>query len=276
MPGKVVFVTGAATGIGRETCKILHKNGWRLALFDVNKDQLESLKKELGSGVIIFKGSVTELLQLEEAMAQTKAEFGRIDAVFANAGVVHPNPVVTMEEAEWLRVIDINLNGVWRTVKAATEYLLESKGYVLITSSITSSIALPSASHYVATKAGVLNFAEAYRSEMYGFGVEVGTIHPTFIRTPMIDNAIYEDEVGKIVQSTSKILFFEFPLKWAASTAAGMIMHRRRRATVPDYTHLPFIWFPRLATSFANVWAFRRNVMRRVIEQARAIRAQEK
>ena len=99
-------------------------------------------------------------------MAETNTAFGSIDAIFANAGIAIINPVINMEESEWLKVIDTNLNGVWRTLKIASPYLLASKGYALVMSSASSTVCLPLASHYSASKSAVLNLAEAYRTEM--------------------------------------------------------------------------------------------------------------
>jgi NAD(P)-dependent dehydrogenase (short-subunit alcohol dehydrogenase family) len=265
---KVVFITGAATGIGKATAEILHKQGWQLALFDVNTSALEAIRTQLGDDVAIFTGSVTDMLQLQEAVDATVELFGRIDAVWANAGIAKAMPLMLTEEDDWLRVIDVNLNGVYRTIKATAPHIKASQGYVLITSSITSALALPFASGYSATKAAVLNLADAYRTEMSAWNVEVGTIHPTFIRTPLIDKAIYEDKLGTLIRSTSNILFFEFPLSWAASTAAKMINKRKRRDTVPSMSHLPFIWLPRLSNVLMNLWAFRRPVMQKVMSQA--------
>ncbi|SMO90630.1 NADP-dependent 3-hydroxy acid dehydrogenase YdfG [Thalassovita litoralis] len=265
---KVVFVTGAATGIGRATVERLHRKGCKLALFDINKPELDALAAQLGGDILTIEGSVRDMAGLQAAADKTAAHFGRIDVVWANAGIARAKPLMLAEEDEWLQVIDINLNGVFRTLRATATYLRDSAGYVLITSSISSTVALPFAGSYVASKAAVLNLAESFRGEMYGWGVEVGTIHPTFIRTPLIDGAIYEDTYGGLIQSTSKLLFFEFPLSWAAWTAERMIMGRKRRNTVPAWTHMPFIWFPRFGNWFAQVWGFRRKAMRRVMEAA--------
>ena len=197
MTDRIVFVTGAATGIGRATVERLHREGWSIALFDIDGPTITALAAALGPRVVAFPGSVGDLAALEAAMAETVRRFGRIDAVFANAGIARAAPVMLMEEADWLRVVDVNLNGVFRTLKAAAPHLRASRGYVLVTSSITSTVALPFGSAYVATKAAVLNLAEAFRTEMCGYGVEVGTIHPTFIRTPLVEGAIHGTEIGR-------------------------------------------------------------------------------
>lgn len=268
MPDRIVFVTGAATGIGRATVERLHREGWSLALFDIDGEAIAALAAALGPRVLAFPGSVGDLAALEAAMAETVRRFGRIDAVFANAGIARAAPVMLMEEADWLRVVDVNLNGVFRTLKAAAPHLMASRGYVLVTSSITSTVALPFGAAYVATKAAVLNLAEAFRTEMCGHGVEVGTIHPTFIRTPLVEGAIHGTEIGRLARSTSSILFIEFPLAWVSWTAARMLTKRLRRDTVPSWTHRPILWFPRAANRLINLWAWGPKTMRRIMDRA--------
>lgn len=192
---------------------------------------------------------------------ETVKTFGQIDAVFANTGIARIAPFISISEEDWTKVIDVNVNGVWRTLKAATPHLLSSKGYVLVTSSAAASICLPLGAHYTASKAAALNLAEAYRTEMYGFGIEVGTLHPMFVKTAMVKDAIWGNDYGRRLAQQSKVMFLNFPLNWVAKKAAKMILRRKRRATVPA-VHLPIIWFPRAANNLVNLIAFRRKGMR--------------
>lgn len=253
---KVVFITGGGMGIGAAAAKALHARGAKIALFDMNEQALRQTAAEIGADCLALVGSVGSLAELEQAMARTQQAFGRIDAVFANAGIARVNPIVSMPEEEWASVIDVNLSGVWRTLKAATPHLLASQGYALVTSSAAASVCLPLAAHYTASKAGVLNLAEAYRSEMRGFGIEVGTLHPMFIRTAMVKEQVWGTDKGRRLAAQSKLLFMDFPLQWVAERAARMILKRQRRATVPG-VHLPLVWFPRAINWLANLMAFR-------------------
>ena len=262
---RVVFITGAAMGIGAATAKLLHARGAKLALFDLNAQALQRTAAEIGADCLCLSGDVGRLADLEQAMARTQQHFGRIDAVFANAGIARINPIVSMDEAEWARVIDVNLSGVWRTLKAATPHLLASRGYVLVTSSAAASVCLPLGAHYSASKAGVLNLAEAYRTEMRGFGIEVGTLHPMFVRTAMVNDHVWGSAKGRRLAAQSKLLFMDFPLRWVAARAARMIERRSRRATVPGL-HLPLVWFPRAANALVNLMAFRPAGMKAVMQ----------
>ncbi|HRH85281.1 MAG TPA: SDR family NAD(P)-dependent oxidoreductase [Rubrivivax sp.] len=261
---KVVFITGGGMGIGAAVAKALHTRGAKVALFDMNAEALQQTAAEIGPDCLPLIGSVGKLAELEQAMARTQQAFGRIDAVFANAGIARVNPIVSMAEEEWAQVIDVNLTGVWRTLKAATPHLLASRGYALVTSSAAASVCLPLAAHYTASKAGVLNLAEAYRSEMRGFGIEVGTLHPMFVRTAMVKDQVWGTDKGRRLAAQSKLLFMDFPLQWVANSAARMIFKRKRRATVPG-VHLPVLWFPRVINWLANLLAFRSASMRAVM-----------
>ena len=261
---KVVFITGGGMGIGAAVAKALHARGAKVALFDMNAQALQQTAAEIGPDCLTLVGSVGSLAELEQAMVRAQQAFGRIDAVFANAGIARVNPIVSMPEEEWAQVIDVNLTGVWRTLKAATPHLLASQGYALVTSSAAASVCLPLAAHYTASKAGVLNLAEAYRSEMRGFGIEVGTLHPMFVRTAMVKDQVWGTDKGRRLAAQSKLLFMDFPLQWVANSAAHMIFKRKRRATVPG-VHLPVLWFPRAINWLANLVAFRPASMRAVM-----------
>ena len=263
---KTVFITGGGGGIGLATARVLTRKGWNVALFDLDQAGLDAAAAELGARCLALRGDVCSLASLEGAMARTRQTFGAIDAIFANAGIAKINPVLTMDESEWLRVIDINLNGVWRTLKAASPHLLASKGYALVMSSASSTVCLPMASHYTASKAAVLNLAEAWRAEMYGFGVDVGTLHPMFIRTAMVEDAVWGTDIGRDLAAGSKLLFLNYPLGWTANAAARMITRRKRRATVP-FTHLPVVWFPRFLNGVTNLLAFRKGQMLRLMQR---------
>ena len=106
--------------------------------------------------------------------------------------------------------------------------------------------------------------AEAYRSEMRGFGIDVGTLHPMFIRTAMVEDAVWRTPSGKRLASESKLVFLNFPLTWCAKRAAKMIFGRKRRAAIPSID-LPVVWFPRAANNLINLLAFRPGGMKKLM-----------
>lgn len=265
MTDKVVFITGAGNGIGEACARKLVSRGWKVSLCDMNDDAVNALAKDLGENSIACRADVRNLAELEQAMKLTNDKFGRIDAVIANAGIAHISPVATMAEEDWLRVIDINLNGVWRTFKAATPYLIESKGYALAMSSASSIVALPLSSHYTATKAAVVNLAQAYATEMKSFGVQAGSFHPSFVKTKLV-NDIFNSEMGSELTNSSKILFQDYPMSWTVNGVVKSLEKRRRRAMSPAYL-LPMLWFPVLINSLLNAFVWNQKIMYKVVKR---------
>lgn len=134
---KVVFITGGARGIGEATARALVAQGAKVVLVDVDQPPLDSLVAELGAqhalGVV---GDVVDLPSMEAAAAAGVEKFGGIDVVVANAGIAPYGSVLGVDPATFRRVIDINVNGVFHTVRATLPSLIERQGYVLVVSSL--------------------------------------------------------------------------------------------------------------------------------------------
>lgn len=190
MAEKTIFITGASSGIGAETARHAVKAGWRVALFARSSEQLEALVAELGDeAALALPGDVTDLDALESAVARAVDKFGRLDAVFANAGkgldtagVEHGDP------AEWRDMLDLNINGLLYTVKCAYPHLKASKGHAVLTGSVAGKINLPG-SIYGASKWFVQGFAGNLSEEMREWGGRCTVICPGMVDTPFFDEA---------------------------------------------------------------------------------------
>ena len=187
--GKVVLITGAARGIGAGTARELHKRGCRLVLTDVDAAPLDALAAELGDRVLARVCDVTDLASMEQAAAAGIERFGGIDLVLANAGIASYGSVLAVDPAAFRRVLDINILGVFHTVRATLPSVIERKGYILVVSSLAAFAAAPGLSAYNASKAGVEHFANALRLEVTHHGVAVGTAHMSWIDTPLVQDA---------------------------------------------------------------------------------------
>jgi NAD(P)-dependent dehydrogenase (short-subunit alcohol dehydrogenase family) len=192
--GKVVLVTGAARGIGAETARLLAARGARLALVGLEPDQLAKLCAELGSEHAWFEADVTSQEQLDAAVRGTVDRLGGIDVVVANAGIAAYGSVRQIDPDAFARTVDINLNGVFRTVHAALPHVIDRRGYVLVVASLASFTALGGLAAYNASKAGAEAFALALRQEVAHLGVDVGICHPSWIDTDMVRGA--EDDLA--------------------------------------------------------------------------------
>lgn len=186
---KVVLITGSTGGLGKAAVQALHAKGARLALLDLDLDAVKSQARALGSDdeAAGWVADVTSMESLEIALAEAARHFGRIDVVIANAGIGIVSTMEASDPTVFERSIDINLTGVWRTFRAALPYVEKTRGYLLAVSSMAAFVHSPLNTHYTASKAGVWAMCNSLRLEVKHLGIDVGSIHPTFFKTPMMD-----------------------------------------------------------------------------------------
>ena len=190
LQSKVVLITGAARGIGAETARALAKEGAKLVLLDVDAEPLHALAAELGSdSTMAAIADVTDFAAVQSAADAGIARFGGIDVVLANAGIASYGSVLKVDPVGFKRVIDVNVLGVFHTVRATLPSVIERKGYVLIVSSLAAYAAAPGLAAYCASKAGVEHFANTLRLEVAHLGVAVGSAHMSWIDTPLVRDA---------------------------------------------------------------------------------------
>lgn len=186
--GKVVFITGAARGIGAEVARRLHNKGAKLVLTDLGKAELAGIAAELGGDdrLLTVVADVRDLPAMQAAADQAVEKFGGIDVVVANAGIGSYGSVLQVDPEAFKRVLDVNLLGVFHTVRATLPSVIERRGYVLIVSSLAAYTACPGLAPYNATKAAVEIFANALRLEVAHRGVSVGSAHMSWIDTALV------------------------------------------------------------------------------------------
>lgn len=184
--GKVVFITGGAAGVGAEVAKRLHGKGAKLVLIDVDATALDATAASLGDDVLTVVADVRDLSAMQSAADAAVARFGGIDVVLANAGVASYGSVLQVDPEAFKRLMDINVLGVFHTVRATLPSIIERRGYVLIVSSLAAYAAAPGLAPYNASKAAVEQFANALRLEVGYRGVDVGSAHMSWIDTAMV------------------------------------------------------------------------------------------
>lgn len=183
----VVLITGAASGIGASAAPRFHARGATVVLVDVNESSLASLAGELGgTRSLTVVADVTDFGAIRAAVDAGVERFGGIDVVVANAGVGSWVPILDMGPEEFRRVIDVNLTGVFHTVRAALPTLIERRGYLLVVASLASYVVAPGLAAYCASKAGVEHFTNAVRLELAGHGVGVGSAHMSWVDTALL------------------------------------------------------------------------------------------
>jgi NAD(P)-dependent dehydrogenase (short-subunit alcohol dehydrogenase family) len=187
--GKTALITGAARGIGAGVARGYVERGGRVALVGLEPALLESLSDELGDAASWWEADVRDGVALKTAIDAAAAHFGRIDHVLANAGIASYGTVRQIDDEAFARVVDINVNGVFRTLKHATPHLVATRGYALVVASQASFTPLAGLASYNASKAGAETLGLAYKQEVAHLGVGVGICHPSWIDTDIVRNA---------------------------------------------------------------------------------------
>jgi NAD(P)-dependent dehydrogenase (short-subunit alcohol dehydrogenase family) len=237
--GHVVLITGAANGIGAETARQLTAAGARVALLDRDEAALKQLVDELGDAAAAFVADVTQADSLDAAVQAAAAHFGGIDTVVANAGISGPvATVVSVDPLDFEQVVDINLLGVFRTVRAALPYVTARRGYVMLVSSIMALIPSPTAAGYAATKAGVEAFGRALRVELADKGVAVGVAYFGLIETGMVRDIVSGTGFGGVLAKLPGFFGRPAPVASAGSVLTSGIARRASRVFAPGYVRL--------------------------------------
>lgn len=260
LQGKVVLITGGARGVGAETARRLVAQGAKVVLVDLDREPLAALTAELGAGdATSIIGDVCSLEQMEVAVAHAVSTFGGLDVVMANAGIASYGSVLAVDPATFRRVIDVNINGVFHTVRAALPQLIERKGYVLVVSSLAAYAAAPGLVAYNASKAGAEHFANALRAEVGHLGVKVGSAHMSWIDTPMVQDAkkdltafqnMLDSLPGPLGRTTS--------VEACGEAFAAGIAKRKTRISVPGWVNVIRWLKPALTTRIGEFETSRR------------------
>jgi SDR family mycofactocin-dependent oxidoreductase len=191
---KVVVVTGAARGTGRVHCARFADEGADVIALDAPDaaDGLRDLATEIekrGRRCATDLADVSDLDAVTAAIDAGVAELGRLDVVVANAGIHLPGaPSWELDPRDWQRTLDINLTGVWHTVKASVPHICNDGGSVVIISSTSGIRGLPNSAHYTASKHAVVGLARTLANELGPRGIRVNTVHPGPVATPMVLN----------------------------------------------------------------------------------------
>lgn len=185
---KVVLLTGAASGIGRECALAYAREGASVAVVDIDFDQARKTAAELGAAAVALECDVADGGAVERAVAEALARFGRIDAVHNNAGISSPSkPLEETSEAEWDRLLAVNLKSVFWTTRAAIPALKRTRGAILNTASMVGSIGQANHAAYVATKGAMISLTKSMALDYAPFGVRVNAVSPAGVWTPMLE-----------------------------------------------------------------------------------------
>ncbi len=235
---QVVVITGSTGGFGNALAHELAARGARIALIARRPGAAQAQASGLSNPESArgWSADVTDLAQLDDVMGSIAAHFGRIDVVVANAGLDLAGSVEAQSETDFARIIDVNLVGVWRTFKAALPYL-GVDSYLLAVGSMAAFVHFPMQAAYCASKAGLLAMVNSLRLEVRHKGVKVGSIHPSFFDTPLMDKLL-ADPVGQTIWGGNGSGIWQFiPIEQVVADAVAGIARRADLVVSPRRMH---------------------------------------
>lgn len=189
LDAKVALITGAAGGIGAATARALYQQGASLVLTDMQQASVDQLAAEFDPArVMAIALDVTNAAATKDVVQQAVAKFGRLDIVFANAGIswgAAPATVFSCDEQEFERIIEVDLFGVWRTIKAALPEIVHNQGQIIVTASIYAFMNGMVNAPYAASKAAIEMLTRSLRAELAGTGASASVLYPGWVATPI-------------------------------------------------------------------------------------------
>ncbi|MFL1428129.1 MULTISPECIES: SDR family NAD(P)-dependent oxidoreductase [unclassified Nocardiopsis] len=231
LSGKTVLITGAAGGIGAAGARMLVAGGAKVTLIDLSGDAVAALAAQLPTGSsLAFAADVTDVDQMNAAVEATVEEFGRLDVVWANAGIGNDPPVTlaTADLTAYERVIEVDLLGVVRTIKPALAQIVGNRGQVVITGSGYSFLNALLNSAYGVSKAGVEMPARSLRAELAPHDASAGVLYPSWTKTAITRSTQDDELVNRLFDHA-----FRGPLGTFSEpevVAAGLVRGLRTRA----------------------------------------------
>lgn len=206
---KIALVTGGTSGMGLATARRLLAEGAQVVItgrdktrLDAAVDELRDVAGESGDRLLAVPGDVASLTDIDTLIDTIRTRFGRLDVVFANAGIASFEPATEVTESEFDRVVDINFKGVFFSIQKALP-LLSDHGAIVINASWTLHRGMPGGALYAATKAAVHNLAHTLAADLAPKGIRVNSVSPGYIETPMFDANVAPDAYADVVAAVA-------------------------------------------------------------------------
>ncbi len=193
LDGKIALITGGSTGIGLASAALFQKEGAEVIVTGRNPEAVAAAQKELGSEALALVSDTSDLKDIASLIDRIRQKFGRIDILFANAGIARFQPFGGIEESFYDDHFDINVKGLFFTVQAALP-IIPDGGAVLLTASVVSKKGFAGSSVYSATKAAVRSFGRTLATELAPRGIRVNTLSPGPVATPLFAKMGLSDE----------------------------------------------------------------------------------
>lgn len=203
---KVVIITGASSGIGMETARVLVKNGAKVVLCARREDRLKRLVNEIGENAVYLKSDVSSAEDMQMAVVLAKEKYGKVDVLFANAGIMPGSNMSELKVKDWMNMVNVNVVGVLNSMAAILPEFIEQKnGHIIVTSSVAGIKSVPGNAVYSGTKHFVRAMIDSFRTEsvMEGTNIRTTIIYPGAIKTELL-NTIAPSETKTMVEDFYK------------------------------------------------------------------------
>src|SRR3954468_3223738 len=239
LQGKTVLITGAARGIGADAARRIAAKGARVSLVGLEPDELREVARDCGDQTLWFEADVTDAAALENAISSTAQRAGGIDVVVANAGIAAGGPMRYMEEDSFRAVIEVNVVGVWRTLRFALPHVIDSRGYLMPIASMAAIMPqFPGFAPYSTSKAGVEAMAKCLRVEVAHLGVDVGVAYFGWIDTDMVRGGEEHPAFSFMRSRLRGPLGKTLPVSKAGEAIANGIERRAKTIAEPPFVHV--------------------------------------
>jgi NAD(P)-dependent dehydrogenase (short-subunit alcohol dehydrogenase family) len=235
--GKVALVTGAARGIGFETARQMHLRGASVAVLDLDPTQAAEAAERIGQRAIGLAGDVTDQGAMMTAVAQVVEKFGGLDVAVANAGIAQANfaSAYGISGEEWERVFEVDLLGVWRTVRAALPQIVERKGQMVVVSSVYAFMNGFGNSPYAVAKAGVESLGRSLRVELAPHGAGATVAYFGWVDTKLVQDAFAQPTADRVRDLSPEWLLKRITPQEAGAGLVRGIEERAPQVFVPKW-----------------------------------------
>src|SRR4051794_36037123 len=221
--GKVALVTGGARGIGYETARQMHMRGASVVVVDIDAAEAREAAERIGERALGLATDVTDHSAVMQSVAETVERFGGLDVVVANAGIAQAKlaTVRGIGAEEWERVFEVDMLGVWRTVRAALPQIVERQGHIVVTSSVYAFVNGMLNSPYAVAKSGVESLGRSLRAELTPLGASASVAYFGFVDTRMVQDGLDRPHSDRLQENTPAWLLKRIQPDEAGAAARG-------------------------------------------------------
>jgi ribitol 2-dehydrogenase len=234
LSGKVVIITGASSGIGAATARLMAQLGCRLTLAARSTGKLQGLAQELEAETLVMTTDVTRLSEVRDMVDKTIEKFGRVDVMFANAGIYIPGQITESDPEAWSNLMNVNIDGVLNCVHAVLPYMQAQKsGDILVSSSISGFVDIHWEPIYSASKHAIQGFVHTVRRQVSPMGIRVGAIAPGAVANELWGYTD-PDEIDRLTVGEHKFIRSE-----DVAEAVVFMLSQPPHVTIRDLVMLP-------------------------------------